>query len=674
MTSSVFDGLLIGGIVVIGVLAALTKSAWAIAPLAVLVAIMVASMMRLRRAAEHHAEEVERGYSERAALFEEIAERKRAIIDNAFDAILTIDEDGLIESVNPAGERMFGYAAAELLGRNVSILMPEPYRSEHDRYMRSYLETGQARIVGAPREVSGLKKDGTVFPLGIAITEVRFRGRRRFVGLLRDTSERYEAEEQRKVLVHALEAAANAVIITDQSGRINWVNRAFTELTGFTPEEMVGQSTRVLKSGHHDQAFYNKLWERISGGGIWRGEVINRRKDGSLYNEDMTITPVRDREGRIGRYIAIKQDVTEQRRAADALRQSEERYRDLFENTTDMILVLTPDGRVAYANRAFQDALGYSEKDLTQLALADFVDKDHPLRAGEQDGITLSDEEPKQEAVFVARDGRRLTVEGTLGTRYVDGKPAFRRGIFRDVTHRKEVEKLKSEFISTVSHELRTPLTCIRGALGILDADAIGRLPEQMRSLIEVARTNSERLVRLINDILFIERIGSERMVFRIQPTEVMPLLDRAIGTYSPYAEQYGVAFAVTDRLQGAWVKADEDRLEQVIANLLSNAAKFSPEGEVVSVSVLRVDGAVRVRITDKGPGIPEEFRARIFQSFAQADSSDARQKGGTGLGLSISKEIIDRLGGNIGFDSAPGRGTTFFFELPEWKADRTET
>lgn len=231
-----------------------------------------------------------------------------------------------------------------------------------------------------------------------------------------------------------------------------------------------------------------------------------------------------------------------------------------------------------------------------------------------------------------------------------------------------KAERLKNEFISTVSHELRTPLTSIRGSLGLLAGGVAGNLPPQAHSLIDIALSNSERLVRLINDLLDIEKIESGKMVFRLEPLEIGPLVAQAVAGTTAYAGQLGVRISLEDRAPAARVLADPDRLTQVLANLLSNAAKFSPAGARVEVLITRDQGSVRVAVTDRGPGIADDFRHRIFQKFAQADSSDTRQKGGTGLGLSISKAIIDRHGGDIGFDSRPGQGTTFFFLLPEWQ------
>jgi signal transduction histidine kinase len=234
----------------------------------------------------------------------------------------------------------------------------------------------------------------------------------------------------------------------------------------------------------------------------------------------------------------------------------------------------------------------------------------------------------------------------------------------------RRMERLKNEFIAVVSHELRTPLTSIHGALSLIAAGIVGELPAQARQLVEVAYRNSQRLARLVDDILDLQKIESGAMPFHLRPLELRPLLEQAIEANQAYAHRLGVELVLGETPTGVLVYADGDRLMQVMSNLLSNAAKFSPPGQAVRVAASGDGGSLRVTITDRGPGIPEEFKERIFQKFAQADASTTREKGGTGLGLSITKAIVERLGGAIGFETRPEVGTTFHFELPEWRKD----
>jgi len=231
-----------------------------------------------------------------------------------------------------------------------------------------------------------------------------------------------------------------------------------------------------------------------------------------------------------------------------------------------------------------------------------------------------------------------------------------------------EKERLKDEFVSTVSHELRTPLTSIVGALSLIAANKAGKLPDPAMRLLKIAHTNSQRLVRLLNDILDIEKLEAGKVVFDLKRVEVMTLVKQAIEENQKFAESYDVQIRLAPKFTRANVLADPDRLLQVLANLLSNAIKFSPRGEEVVVAVEMRDKTVHISIRDHGRGIPADFKSRIFEKFSQADGTDAREKGGTGLGLSISKSIVERLDGSIGFEDAAGGGAIFYVDLPDWK------
>ncbi len=345
--------------------------------------------------------------------------RIRTILGTVVDGIITINERGIIETVNPAAESIFGYVANEMIGQNVSMLMPEPYRSEHDGYLNNFRRTGDAKIIGSGREVEGQRKDGSTFPLDLAVNEMWLGSRRMFTGVV------------------------------------------------------------------------------------------------------------------------------------------------------------------------------------------------------------------------------------------------------RDITERKNIDRMKNEFISTVSHELRTPLTSIRGSLGLVAGGVAGELPEKARSLIDIAANNSDRLVRLINDILDIEKIESGKMVLKKRSIAIAPLIDEAIAANRAFAAQYDVSYRFESQANDMVVYADSDRIMQVLTNLLSNAAKYSPKDGTVDVTLTGDDDEVCIAVADQGAGIPEEFHDSIFQKFSQADASTTREKGGTGLGLSIAKAITEMHDGRLSFETDLGKGTTFLIELP---------
>ena len=227
---------------------------------------------------------------------------------------------------------------------------------------------------------------------------------------------------------------------------------------------------------------------------------------------------------------------------------------------------------------------------------------------------------------------------------------------------------MKNDFVSTVSHELRTPLTSIMGSLGLIKGGAVGTLPDRLKSMLDIAYSNSDRLVRLINDILDVQKIEAGKMEYRMAPLEIMTLVNRAVSASDGLARERGIEIKVIESTPEAIIRGDDDRLMQVMTNLLSNAVKFSSRGDSVEIGVSRQNGSLEIKICDQGPGIPDQFRDKIFEKFSRMNSSDGQQVGGTGLGLSISKSIVEQHGGDIGIEPDTGKGATFFFRLPESK------
>jgi len=264
------------------------------------------------------------------------------------------------------------------------------------------------------------------------------------------------------------------------------------------------------------------------------------------------------------------------------------------------------------------------------------------------------------------RDGLELTCEWTLIPLVNEDNhvtSVVLQG--RDITQQRAAERVRSEFTSTLSHELRTPLTSILGSLQLLQSGALGDLEQEQNELVGVAERNGQRLLDLINEVLDIEKIESGRVALVPEPIALDALLEESLRLNQGFADRFKVRLALAGEVPQVTVRGDRKRLMQVMTNLLSNAAKFSPPNGTVEVAVRRTDGNVRVEVGDRGPGIPEKFRNRIFGRFAQADSADSRIKGGTGLGLAISKRLVEMMQGRVGFEDRAGGGTSFFFELP---------
>lgn len=319
------------------------------------------------------------------------------------------------------------------------------------------------------------------------------------------------------------------------------------------------------------------------------------------------------------------------------------------------VLTFDHGGCIASMNPEAERLLGFTEDEVAGRDACELLG----VNKIERSGASVS-----HDADFACKNGLRLPVSYALTPLYHGQVEVGGVLVFFDLTDRQKVERLKSDFVSTVSHELRTPLTSIRGALGLLSGGVLGDLPPDARDAVQIAHENAERLVRLVNDILDMEKIESGKMDFNLAAADMVELAARSVADNHGYARHHGVSVELVEKPERALVHVDRHRILQVLANLISNAAKFSPPGSVVEIHVVASDSAVRVEVHDQGQGIPEEFQDRIFTKFAQADASPARPHGGTGLGLSISKAIVERHGGTIGFWNKPRGGTVFFFVL----------
>lgn len=353
-----------------------------------------------------------------------------------------------------------------------------------------------------------------------------------------------------------------------------------------------------------------------------------------------------------------------------ALQLSEERLSLALKGSNDGLWDLNLAADTFYASPRTWHMLGYQPGELqlsTRLWEQVLVAEDLPRTRAQLAQTMLSRlDQFTSELRFRHKDGRTVPVlvRGYI-QRDAQGQPLRISGTSMDLTEHKRIEQMKNEFVSTVSHELRTPLTSISGALGLINGGALGEVPPAMQQMLEIAYRNSQRLGHLINDLLDMEKIAAGKMSFDMHEHSLRQLLEEALASNQAFAAQLGVNCVLREAVDvQVWV--DASRLQQVLGNFLSNAIKYTPEGGEVSLHCSMPDAThVRISVTDQGPGIAAEFRARVFEKFAQADASDSRQKGGTGLGLAITKEFIERMGGKVGFDTAEGQGTTFWCDLP---------
>ena len=369
--------------------------------------------------------------------------------------------------------------------------------------------------------------------------------------------------------------------------------------------------------------------------------------------------------------ILLSRSIAERRKALERAQELTRRQRAMFDGAVDGMLWLDESGKIVRMNPSVSRMFGYEERELLGEHNLKLIADDIPLKGSLEwlAGVGVAGKDGagrRQEFVGRRADGSTFDSEVAISRVESDGEDDRRYIVsIRDITLRKRSENLKTEFVSTVSHELRTPLTSIAGSLGLVLGGAAGPLDDRMRRLIGIAHSNCERLVRLINDILDIEKIESGKMDFDLRRMQIAPLIRRVEDSMAGFAEQHDVALEVILPQWPQCIVGDPDRLEQALTNLVSNAIKHSPKAGVVEIMAVQQGPDVRVEVRDRGAGVPIGFRERIFGKFAMADASDSRAKGGTGLGLSIAREIARRHGGDIGFADRDGGGTTFHLAVP---------
>ncbi|EON92989.1 hypothetical protein MARLIPOL_06019 [Marinobacter lipolyticus SM19] len=360
-------------------------------------------------------------------------------------------------------------------------------------------------------------------------------------------------------------------------------------------------------------------------------------------------------------------DIDDKKRVTLALEENEQQLRALFElSPIGIALSDYVTGRPIDANHALVDNTGYTKNEFITLDYWEYTPREYePLRNEAIQDLKDHGRYGPFEQEVIRKDGTRypvrlqgVLVEGTSGQ-------SLLWSLVEDISERRKVERMKNEFISTVSHELRTPLTSIAGSLSLVVSGSLGELPDHIHRMISIAFRNSKQLKHLIDDLLDMERLVSGHMTMSLKRQPISPAIEECIASLGTYAVDRSVSVTFENNHPYLAVFFDSHRLSQALGNLLSNAIKFSPEQSQVRVTTRIIYGKLLVQVIDQGPGVPDSFRSRIFQKFAQADSSDTRGKRGTGLGLAITREIMSQMGGNVDFESSEGHGATFWLELP---------
>jgi len=625
------------------------------------------------------------------------AERLRAIVDTAVDGIITIDDSGVIETLNPAAERLFGFAAHEIVGQNINTLMPSPFREEHNGYLRQYLTTGIRKIIGIGREVVGLRRDGSQFPMELAVSEMQLGGRRMFTGIVRDITDRRSAEEKLRRLAAVLEDSSDAIKVLDLDGNIKEWNPGAERIYGYSRADALNLNIREILPADRQEEISDAIARRRRGEKVPPLETKRVTRDGRLLDVLTTMTLLEGWPGSEAAVVITDRDITEQKKSEAALKDNEAWGRAIVETAVDGIITINSEGIIESVNSAAERTFGHEAAAMlgqnVNMLMPDPFATEHDgyLRryclTGRKKIIGVG-----REVVGKRRDGSTFPMDLSISEVRVGERRIFT-GIVRDISERKRIEQdlvdyarkvecsnevlkerrdsaeaaaeARSTFLAHMSHEIRTPMTAVLGFAELLleDKEAAAS-PEWRRSTLQTIIRNGEHLLSLINEILDFSKIEAGRLTVEEIPTSVPDLIRDVVDLMRIRSEAKGLSLNV--RCEGPLpdrIMSDPLRLRQILINVIGNAIKFTEKGSVnvVCRHLAEPKAQLTCDVIDTGVGISPTQAGRLFAPFSQADSSTTREFGGTGLGLVICRRLAELMRGQVSLiRSQPGVGSTF--------------
>jgi PAS domain S-box-containing protein len=541
-------------------------------------------------------------------------------------------------------------------------------------------------------ETTLYRKDKTKIPVEIETKSVTYNNEPAHVVGITDISKRKQIEEEIVKLSVALDQSANEIVITRADGRIEYVNRSFTNVTGYLPSEVIGKNPRILKSGRQSSEFYKELWNTLLKGKQWEGEFLNRKKNGELFWEAATITPIKNNDGEIVRYLAIKEDITRRKNTEQSLRESEEKFRSMVSNIPGVVYrcAYDQDWTIFFIANAIENLTGFRSKEFKHKETITFSGLIHPDdRKMVTEAVKKGISGHKQFSI----EHRIIAKNNTVKWVSNSGRPVFDSnnsiqwldGFLLDITERinvleelkkakiaaEEANIAKSEFLANISHEIRTPLNSVLGFTELMEGITTDSM--QIKYLNSI-KASGKNLMVLINDLLDLSKIESGKMTLHYTFFDIRRLLDEIRNVFSLRVAVKGIGYTEEiDKRFPPEIKFDEIRLRQILINLVGNAIKFTHEGRVRILVRTRDKKKgnppymnLEIKVVDSGIGIPESAFRLIFESFHQHSQLNSRKYGGTGLGLAITRRLVEAMYGKITVESQVGKGSTFTIAFPD--------
>lgn len=581
-------------------------------------------------------------------------------------AVMAVAGDGRIQAANPGVQQLLGYLSAELCGKHIADIV----RLGDDKSLSGLFEDQNDSADLTNTSVT--HKSGLTIPMAIDLTRWDLNGTPHYTVVLYEVPSATQRETENRpefvLMDYALRGANIGLFEVDLATQTSVVSETWKELMEIGLEEEVEFQAEWLsrihpedlpRVRHADEACLNDPNKRT----LTEYRMKTRAGDAWRWMMSDAIGLNRDENGHATKIIGAQTDITDRKVAEEALRSSEMQLRSLIEDSPVGKAMVSMEGEYVHANPAFCRFLDFSMDELAGRPAKDVIHPDDLPEDIKQATrlINGSLSTYSVEKRYIRKDGE--TVWGLLTVkivRDVQGGPMHFITQVMDITERRRLEAMKKDFVATVSHELRTPVTSIMAALDLILASASDELSEKMHHLLSIARLNSERLNALVDDILTMQKLSSGEIKIDLQTVDLKSLVRQAAAINQPYADKYEVSFICNLPEQQVFCRADPARFQQIAANLMSNAAKFSKPGDAVELGVVDSPNLARFSVTDHGQGLSEKQQKLIFEPFMQVEASSAVNQGGTGLGLSITKQLVKLLGGSISVQSSPGAGSVF--------------
>jgi PAS domain S-box-containing protein len=608
----------------------------------------------------------------------EEATRTQAVMNTVLDGVITIDGRGTVQTFNPAAVRIFGYQPEEVIGRNINMLMPDPYHGEHDGYLQNYFTTGVAKVIGIGREVSGKRKDGAVFPMELCGNEMQVGNTRMFVGMVRDISERKRLEEVKWQLAAVVESSVDAIITTTPDGVIVLWNAAAKRIFGYRSEEVIGRHNDFLVPDDRQAEEARIISEVNCGRRVEHLETVRLAKDGHDIDVSMTVSPIRDSDGRLIGATRIARDISERKHAEEVKWQ----LAAVVESSVDAIITKNLGGGILTWNAAAERIFGYPAAEAIGQNIRVLIP---PELQGDEARIIAEVTQGRRiehyETVRLTKSGGRIQVSITVfPISDSSGRVIGVSKMARDISARKATEVTLAryttdlersnqdldDFAYIASHDLKEPLRGLFNHAQFLLEDYGPKLDaEGLRRLHRLGQL-CQRMEQLINDLMYFSRLG--RAELAVQETDLNAVIVDIQKTMDVFIDERRAQIVRPRSLPKTL--CDPVRTAEVFRNLITNAIKYcdkpKPLVEIGFLGSADAGEAVDLNVfyvRDNGVGIDPAFHQEIFRIFKRLQPSNGKETG-SGVGLTFVKKIVERQGGRIWLDSEVGTGTTFYFTL----------